>query len=74
MAFNRELAMDLCFLDGKAVLHIVDTATHFVSAACLSVQSVEHVCQTFISCCLCLYVGYPNNIRTDQGSVFTSSR
>jgi hypothetical protein len=41
--FNRELALDLMYLDGQAVLHIVDLSTRFSSAVFLQDQSTESV-------------------------------
>lgn len=74
LVFNEELSMDLMWLDGKAVLHMVDTATGFNAAETLPGQSVEHVWQAFVSGWAALYPGYPNKLRVDQGSIFTSIR
>ena len=72
--FNEELALDLMFLEGKAILHVVDTRTHFSSAAFLDSQSVDGVWAAFLSAWTTLYVGYPSKMRVDQGSIFTSRR
>ena len=75
--FGEELSMDLMFLDGKALLHIVDTATRFSAAAFLDDdfnQSVEGIWLAFIQIWCTMYTGYPNRIRVDQGSSFTSDR
>lgn len=70
--------MDLMFRDGNAVLHIVDTAAHF-SAACLLEhvgenfgQCVEGIWMAFLTIWCTMYTGYPNRMRTNKGSVFTS--
>ena len=75
--FGEELSMDLMFLDGKALLHIVDTATRFSAATFLDGdfdQSVEGIWLAFIQAWCTLYTGYPNRLRVDQGSSFTSDR
>lgn len=72
--FNKELAMDVMWLGNKAVLHVIDTDTHFNSASILKGHSVEDVWKSFLSCWVTLYQGYPDTIHTDQGSAFTSVR
>ena len=72
--FNEELALDLVFLDGSAALHVVDTRTHFSAAVFLTSQSVDGVWDAFITAWATVYTGYPNVIRADQGSIFTSPR
>lgn len=74
LMFNEELSMDLMWLDGKAILHIVDTATGFNAAEPLRGQLVEDVWNAFIYGWVTLYPGYPNKLKVDQGSVFTSAR
>ena len=62
------------------MLHIVDSATHFSAARFLDshsetyVQSTEGVWLAFMQTWVTLYTGYPNRLRTDQGSIFTSPR
>ena len=72
--FNREVALDLMWLDGKAILHVVDIDTSFNSAHFLKGQTVEHVWDAFLNCWTTLYVGHPIKMRVDQGSAFTSVR
>lgn len=62
------------WLDGKAVLHVVDAHTHFSGAEFLKGQSVEDVWEAFIQCWDSLYTGFPETIKVDQGSAFTSLR
>ena len=57
--FNREISLDLMWLDKKAVLHIADTDTHFSSATFLTGQTVEKVWEAFINCWTTLYTGFP---------------
>ena len=78
--FGEEISMDLMFIEGKAILHIVDTATRFSSAIFLDSQgnnygqSVNGVWLAFLEAWCTLYTEFPNRIRTDAGSVFTSPR
>ena len=78
--FGDEISIDLVWLDGKAVLHIVDTATRFSSATFIDAygldygQSVEGIRLPFRETWCTLYTGYPNRMRADQISVFTSDR
>lgn len=72
--FNREVALDLMYIDNKAVLHVVDIDTHFNSAQFLKGNTVEQVWDAFLTCWSTLYIGHPNKIRVDQGSAFTSIR
>ena len=70
--FNHELALDLMWLDGRPVLHVVDTHTHFSSALFLNGKSTKDVWNAFIICWAALYPGYPDRFRVDQDSIFTS--
>jgi Reverse transcriptase (RNA-dependent DNA polymerase) len=72
--FNQTVAMDLMWLEGRAVLHVVDTSLHFNSAAFLMAQTVEGIWTAFLDCWCTLYLGYPDKLRVDSGSVFTSTR
>ena len=74
--FGEELSIDLMFIDSEVVLHVVDTATRFSAATFLKEygQSVEGIWLAFIEAWCTIYTGYPNRLRTDAGSVFTSPR
>ena len=58
--FNEEVALDLTWLNGKAVLHLVDNHTHFNSAAFLKGQKVEDVWTAFLQCRASTYSGFPS--------------
>ena len=72
--------MDLMFLDGKAVLHVIDTATHFSAAKFLDShgktygQTAEGIWLAFLDIWCTTYLGYPNRMRTDLGSAFNSEK
>ena len=68
--------MDLMFIDGRAILHIVDTATKFSAATYLEKygQSTIGIWNAFVDCWCTIYTGYPYRIKCDSGSVFTSEK
>lgn len=72
--FNKEVRLDLMFLDGKAVLHVLDTGTNFSAARFLSSHSSEAIWNTFLYCWVNVYLGYPMEMLTDQGSAFANSK
>lgn len=68
--FNQTLSMDLMFIYGTEILHVVDVATGFGNAAVLSGSTVEDVWSTLVNIWATVYLGYPNKLRVDSGSVF----
>ena len=80
LKFCDEVSMDLMFLDGKAVLHVIDTAMHFSAATFLDShvqtygQTSEGIWLAFLEIWCTTYLGYPNRMRTDLGSAFTSEK
>jgi hypothetical protein len=80
LVFGDEVSIDLMFLIGSAFLHVVDTETRFSAAGFLDDhgaaygQSVHDVWLAFIETWCTMYVGYSNRIRTDSGSIFTTSK
>lgn len=75
-----KVRIDTTFFDGDTALHIADTATRFSAATFLNKrnatfgQSVEEIWLAFVLTWSLAYSGYPNKLRTDPGSVFTSDR
>ena len=72
--FNREVAIDLMWLNGKPVLHVVDTATNFQNAVFLKSKSTDDIWNDFIDCWTSVHVGFPEIIRLDRESSFTSDQ
>ena len=70
--FNHEVIVDLMWIDKEPVLHVVDRGTHFSSATFLPNESATTVWNSLIKCWISVYVGFPNVISHDQGTVFTS--
>lgn len=48
--FNQEVAVDIFWLHGRAILHVVDVGTGFCDAKFISGHTVEAVWQAFIEC------------------------
>lgn len=66
--------MDIIYIDGVTVLHVVDVANGFGNAAVLPGASVDDVWTTFVSIWATVYLGYQSKLRLGSGSVFTSAR
>ena len=68
--FNERIYMDIMYIDGKPVLHIVDEGTHFSAAAFLPDVSTKTIWTTILECWAAIYTGLPHKILVDQGSQF----
>lgn len=73
IVFNHELALDLMWLGGNPLLHIIDTHTHFSNSIVLCSKKVDGIWATFVEYWASLYVGYPRVIRLDQEASFRAS-
>ena len=74
VVFNHTVCMDIMFLDGKSVLHVVDRDTKFSAAALLRSETIEETWETFMRIWVSVYIGFPDTIATDQGTQFQSQR
>ena len=72
LTFNHTVAIDIMYIGGKPVLHVVDEATHYSSATFLKKVSAEETWKALLRCWSRVYVGPPDHIRVDQGSQFVS--
>jgi hypothetical protein len=76
--FGSEFSIDLIFIDGKAVLHVIDSATRFNAATFLDSnsesygQSSDGISDAFIDIWCSIYTRYPDRLRVDSVSAFTS--
>jgi hypothetical protein len=74
--FGSELSMDLMFINGKAVLHVIDSATRFNAATFIDLHSESHgqgsdgIWDAFIDIWCSIYTGYLDRFRVDSGSAF----
>jgi len=73
LSFNRTVYLDLMYLEGKSVLHVVDHDTAFSAAAFTDGERVDVLWQLY--CCIWAnpYVGHPSFMHADQGPQFKSA-
>ena len=74
IVYNHELALDLVWLSGKPVLHVVDTHTSFQNAIFIKNKSPEGLWKSFTDCWSTVYLGLPNILRVDQEASFNSEK
>jgi Reverse transcriptase (RNA-dependent DNA polymerase) len=74
ITFNREVALDIMYLNGRPALHIVDMDTHFHAASFLRSVSTDDVWDAIIRNWANTYAGFPESMLTDQGSQLMSAR
>jgi len=77
VVFNHRITLDLMYLPALnnrkfPVLHIVDVGTKFNAAAFLRSENTTHIWNTFVQIWATLYIGMPESMLVDQGSVFVS--
>lgn len=70
--FNKRVLLDLMYIDRRPVLHIVDVGTNFAAARFLTAEDAQTVWNTFLYAWVTMYLGYPEHMLTDQGSIFRS--
>lgn len=70
--FNHSIIVDVMYIDGKPVLHIVDEATRFNAACWLANISSKHIWDMIRMIWIDMYLGPPDFIVTDAGKNFTS--
>ena len=84
MMVDDQILLDIMYLDrdppGKRgtktrsfpVLHVVDAGTKFQNAVFLTKLDTNSIWNTFVKMWASIYVGFPETMLTDQGSVFVS--
>jgi hypothetical protein len=73
VVFNRELRLDLMLLDQRdPVLHVFDAGTTYQAAMFLDGEGFAPVWNAFVKCWTRRYVGDPEYVTVDSGSVFNS--
>ena len=68
--FNERVIMDIMYIDGEPILHIVDDVTRFNAAYFLPDVSTETIWTYLVRGWFSIYTGKPNKIMVDQGSSF----
>lgn len=68
--FNERIIIDIMYIDGDPILHIVDEGTHFSAARFLPNARTDTIWSTILSSWSAIYTGMPHRILVDQGSAF----
>ncbi|EED18931.1 hypothetical protein TSTA_126390 [Talaromyces stipitatus ATCC 10500] len=71
--FNYEIVVDIMYLDGKPVLHVVDWATSFQAARFLKSLSAKDTWEALRAAWIDTYLGPPDVISHDTGTNFASN-
>lgn len=67
---NERILLDLMYIEGKPVLHIIDESTKFSAARFIPNKKVDTIWKTLIKCWVSIYTGMPNRMLVDRGSEF----
>lgn len=68
--FNYNVIVDILYIQGKPVLHLVDEATRFQAGRWLKDISANHVWDQLRACWIDTYLGPPDLISADAGKQF----
>jgi hypothetical protein len=71
--FNASVYVDVMYIEGQPVLHVVDEATRFQAARWLRNMSAQHAWDTLRACWIDVYVGPPDEIVHDAGTNFDAA-
>ena len=63
--FNERVLMDIMYINGDPVPHIVDEGTHFNASQFLPAVSTDSVWQALLKCWGAIYTGLPNRALLD---------
>ena len=66
--FNYYIVVDILYIEGKAVLQLVDEATRFQAGRWLKDISARHVWDQLRACWIDTYLGPPDLISADAGN------
>jgi hypothetical protein len=70
--FNVSIVVDIFYLDGKPVLHVVDEGTTYQAGRFLRNISAKHTWDVLHACWINTYLGPPEQITTDASKNFAS--
>ncbi len=70
--FNYSVIIDIFYINGKPVLHVVDEGTRYQAGQWLQNISATHTWDTLRQCWIDTYLGPPDQLVTDAGKQFTS--
>lgn len=72
LMFDHELGMYLMWVDGVAIVHVVDTHTPYSPASVLRNKTAGAISDAFIECWVTLFIGLPRELRLDQEAGLTA--
>jgi hypothetical protein len=70
--FNHSIFVDIMYINGNPVLHIIDEATRYQAARWLQNVSAKHTWDILRACWIDTYVGPPEFVVHDAGKNFVS--
>jgi hypothetical protein len=70
--FNYSIIVDIFYITGKPVLHVVDEGTRYQAGQWLQNISATHTWDALRKCWIDTYLGPPDQLVTDAGKQFTS--
>jgi hypothetical protein len=70
--FNYSIIVDIFYISGKPVLHVVDEGTRYQAGQWLQNISATHTWDTLRKCWIDTYLGPPDQLVADSGKQFTS--
>eukprot|EP00168_Porphyra_purpurea_P020863 TRINITY_DN895_c0_g1_i6.p1 TRINITY_DN895_c0_g1~~TRINITY_DN895_c0_g1_i6.p1 ORF type:complete len:1091 (+),score=259.84 TRINITY_DN895_c0_g1_i6:1132-4404(+) len=70
VVFNRTVLLDLMYLDGRSVLHVVDKDTLYSAATLCSGEAIEDLWTLYLETWVHAYVGHPQIMHVDQAPQF----
>ncbi len=70
--FNHEIEVDLRWIDGDPVLHIIDRGTRYSVDKFMESETSEHTWDLIMEFWVTVFTGYPYVISHDQGPQFTA--
>ena len=70
--FNHSVYVDIMYINGSPVLHIIDEATRYQAARWLQNISAKHTWDILRACWIDTYIGPPEYITHDAGRNFIS--
>ena len=72
--FNSIIFVDVCYIESRPVLHVVDEATNYQAARWLPNVAADTIWQALRLCWIDVYVGPPDVIAHDAGKGFTAGQ
>jgi hypothetical protein len=70
--FNFSIIVDIFYIGGKPVLHVIDEGTRYQAGRWLQNISAKHTWDALRACWIDTYLGPPDQITTDAGKNFVS--